>query len=440
MMKKKLLLIQSTPYDPHGNPVKKSRLYFVGLALPVIAALTPEEWEVELCLETIEEIPFDTDAGLIGISSMGHAVIRSIDIAKEFKKRGKTVVMGGYMASLMPEEAKQYCDSVVIGDAEEVWAGLIGDLEAGRLKPFYRKVLTRLKTPLPRYDLVKDKKIGNFLPVQAGRGCPHSCSFCSVSCLYRGQYHRREVEDVMRDIRRVRSLGFKRFLLLDDNILSEPAYLEELCAGIKELNMEWLSQCSINLAKNDRLLKIVADSGCVALSFGLESIQKESLESMNKSWADPAEYARLLRKVREAGIALSTEMVVGADGDTLESIRATARFIEDNKIVVPRFYIITPIPGTDYFRELKEENRICNDNIYSYNGTEAVHLPKNMSPEELTQAYWELYDQVFSVRSIVKRTILQERFWKEPLTYLFYLSVNLYYRYQIKRRITPNII
>jgi radical SAM superfamily enzyme YgiQ (UPF0313 family) len=204
--------------------------------------------------------------------------------------------------------------------------------------------------------------------------------------------------------------------------------------------MQWFSQCSISIAKNERLLKIVADSGCIALSFGLESITKESLESMNKSWANPAEYARLLATIRNVGIDLSTEMVVGADGDTLESIKATAQFIEENKIVVPRFYIITPIPGTDFFREMKEQNRICNDNIYSYNGTEAVHVPKNMTPEELTQAYWDLYNEVFSIKSILKRTIFQGRFWKNPLSYLFYLSVNLYYRYQIKHEITPNII
>ena len=438
--KKKLLLIQSTPYDKHGRLVKKNKLYFVGLALPLLAALTPADWEVELCLETIEDIPFDTDADVVGVSSMGHAVIRSIDIAKEFKKRGKTVIMGGYMVSLMPEEAKQYCDAVVIGDAEDVWKEVIGDIEKGQLRPFYQKEIAQLDTPLPRFDLLMKKKIGNFLPVQAGRGCPHTCSFCSIYCLYRGKYYRREIEDVMRDLRYIKSLGFKRFLLLDDNIFSDPGYLEKLCGEIKKLKMQWFSQCSVSIGKNERLLKILRDSGCIALSFGLESITKASLESMNKSWADPEEYNRLLANIRRAGIDLSTEMVVGAEGDTLESIRATGKFIEDNKIVVPRFYIITPIPGTDYYKELAAEDRIYNENIYSYNGTEAVHIPKNMTPEELTQAYWDLYNDVFSLKSILKRTVFQGRFFHNPFSYVFYLFVNLFYRYQIKEEIPPNII
>ena len=163
-MKNKILLIQPTPYDQYGKLVKKSRLYFVGLALPLLAALTPEEFEVELCYETIEDVPFDTDAELVGISSMGHAVMRTIDIAKRFRELGKTVILGGYMVSLMPEEAQKYCDSVMIGDAEETWGEMLNDYMSGTLKKVYRKKLTKLVTPLPKYELLLNKKIGNFLP------------------------------------------------------------------------------------------------------------------------------------------------------------------------------------------------------------------------------------------------------------------------------------
>lgn len=439
-MVKKILLIQSTPYDTYGKPIKKKKLYFVGLALPLLAAMTPSDWEVEICLETIEEIPFDTDAAFIAIGGMGHAVVRSIDIAKEFKKRGKTVVMGGYMASLMPEEAKKYCDSVVIGDAERIWEKLIKDFESGQLNDFYEEELKVLTTPTPRFDLIMNKSIGDFLPVQAGRGCPNSCSFCSVHCLYKNRYYKRDVSEVVRDIKQVKELGFNKFLLLDDNIISDRKYLKELCKEIKNLNMKWLSQCSISIGRDEELLKLVADSGCIALSFGLESISKESLNCMDKSWANPAEYPQLIKNIQKAGIDISTEMVVGADGDSLESIGATAAFIRDNKVVVPRFYILTPIPGTKYYDQMKAMNRIYKEDMYSYNGSEAVHIPKNMSPEELTKAYWELYEEVFFYNSIFKRTVFRKDFFSGPGKYLFYLMVNLYYRYQIKRRITPNII
>ena len=440
MKNKKILLIQPTPYDQHGNLVKKNKLYFVGLALPLLAALTPKEYEVELCYETIEDVPFDTDADLVGISSMGHAVIRTIDIAKKFRELGKTVVLGGYMVSLMPEEAQKYGDSVMIGDAEETWAEMINDYEKDELKKVYYKKLKELKTPLPKYELLLNKKIGNFLPVQAGRGCPKTCSFCSVHCLYRGQYLKRSIPEVIRDIKKIKELGFKQFLLLDDNIFSNREYAIELCAEIKKLKMHWMTQCSIDIARDEELLKIIASSGCYVLSFGLESISKESLKAMNKGWADPGKYAEQIKIIRKHGIDISTEMVVGADGDTLESIRNTAKFISDNRIAVPRFYILTPIPGTKYFDEMQEQGRIYNHDIYSYNGCEAVHVPKNMTPEELTQAYWELYNDVYKMKNIIKRTLLTRSIFKRPFNAVFYFFVNVFYRRQIKKGIVPNIV
>ncbi len=435
----KILFIQSTPYVNRQTLVKKSRLYFVGLAPAILAALVPEV-EFEVCLETIEDVNFESDADLIAISGMGHAIVRSIDIAKEFKRRGKTVVMGGYMVSLMPQEAQKYCDSVVIGDGEESFIELVKDYQAGDLKPYYHRPLQHLTYPLPKYEILTGKRIGNFLPVQAGRGCPNTCSFCSVFCLYRGTYLKREISEVIRDIKKIKSLGFHRFLLLDDNIFSDIPYLLDLCEQIKKLNMKWMSQCSISMADDPIVLKAVAESGCFALSFGIESISQESLNRLNKDWANVGDYAGQLQKITAAGIDLSTEMVIGADGDTLQSIKKTADFIVENKIVVPRFYILTPIPGTLFYDEMKAAGRIINDEIYSYNGTEAVHKPLNMSPEELTNAYWELYRQVFTPKAIIKRTILRKDFLKKPFMYLFYLYINFYYRSQIKQGITPNII
>lgn len=439
-MNKKILFIQPTPYDSKRNLIKKKKLYFVGLALPLLAALTPEDYETSICLETIENVPFETDADIIVISSMGHGVIRTIDIAKEFKKRGKIVILGGYMVSLMPEESKKYCDCVVIGDAEEIWGEVLEDIEKGDIKSFYKKEIKILTYPMPKYEMLLDKNIGDFLPVQAGRGCPNTCSFCSVYCLYRGKYYKRDIKEVMRDIKEVKRLGFNKFLLLDDNILSDKKYLKELCSEIKKLNMTWLSQCSVEIGRDKDILDMVKESGCIALSFGLESITQESLNGMNKSWAKVKDYEFLLKNIRKAGIAISTEMVVGADGDTIKSILETAKFIEDNKVVVPRFYILTPIPGTQFYNEMKKENRICNEDIYSYNGAEAVHIPKNMTSEELTKVYWDLYNRVFSFKSIFKRTIFQHFFLKSPGNSIFYLGINLFYRYQIKRKITPNII
>ena len=438
---KKILLIQPSPYDQNHMPIKKKKLYFVGLAMPLLAAMMPEDWETEIILEILEDIPMDTDADLIGISTMGHGVIRSIDIAASFREKGKTVVLGGYMASIMAEEATKYCDAVVVGDAELVWKELLEDFEMGKLKKIYEKNLEKgvFSTPVPRFDLIVKKNIGDFLPVQAGRGCPNTCSFCSVACLYEGRYIKKPLEEVVRDIKQVKDLGYKKFLLLDDNIFSDREYLGKLLKEIKNMDMEWMSQCDIRIGKENELLKTLSDSGCTTLSFGLESISRESLVGMNKSWANPLKYPELIKNIQSHGIDVSTEMVVGGEGDTLESIKMTKNFIEDNKISVPRFYILTPIPGTKFFKDMVSKGRLIKDNIYSFDGTEAVHQPLNMTPDELTNAYWELYESLFTLKSIFKRNILRHEFIKNPGKYLFYCMVNLFYRYQIKRKITPNI-
>ena len=438
---KKLLLIQPSPYEKEGKVIKKKKLYFTGLALPLLAALTPDDWETELIYEVIEDVPFDTDADLIGVSTMGHGVIRSIDIAKEYRRRGKTVILGGYMASIMPGEAVKYCDSLIIGDAELVWQQMLSDFENGNLKKTYEKPLEGnwYSTPSPRFDLLEGKNLGDFLPVQAGRGCPNSCSFCSVSCLYRGRYVKRPLPEVIRDIEQIKSLGYKKILLLDDNIFSDRKYLDSLLDTLIKLDISWMSQCEITIGKDDELLEKLQKSGCTTLSFGLESISRESLISMDKGWAVPAEYDSLIQNIRNHGIDVSTEMVVGGEGDTLESIRMTKDFIERNKISVPRFYILTPFPGTRFFDQIKEEGRLVNNDIYSYDGTSAVYRPKNMTPDELTQAYWELYSELFTIKSIIKRNIFRKEMLKTPARCIFNMGVNLYYRDQIKKSITPNI-
>ena len=437
---KRMLLIQPTIYDNNNVLIKKNMLYFIGLTMPLLAAECGSDWDVQICIETIEDVPFDTDIDLIGIGSMGHSIIRGIEIAKEFKKRGKTVVMGGYMASLVSEEAKQYCDSIMIGDAEGYWQDMLNDYLNDELKPFYMKKIDTLSTPLPKYELVTNKKIGDFLPVQAGRGCPNDCSFCSIACLYKGKYLRREIPEVIRDIKKVKELGFKKFLLIDDNILSDRKYTMDLCNEIKKLNMKWYSQCSIKLAEDPELLKCVADSGCICLSFGLESISPENLKNINKSWEDPKEYSRMIKTIIDAGIDVATEMMVGLDEDTVESIKNTAEFVIDNKIMAPKFYIITPVPGTPFFDEIKDSGMLVNENIYEYSPSKAVKNSSHLTAQQIDELYWWLYNEVYSIKNIFKRVVFTKSFLHHPTRQIFNLGVNFFYRYHIKHGIAPIII
>jgi radical SAM superfamily enzyme YgiQ (UPF0313 family) len=437
----KILFIQPTQYAENGKLCKQRKINLPGLAFPLLAAYTSSNWDVELMIEVVDEINFDAEADIVAIGTMGHATFRGIEIAQEFKKKGKTVIMGGYMASIAFEEAKKYVDSVIIGDAEISYPRMLKDFEeTGKVEPFYNFPITELKNlPIPRYELLTQKKIGTMLPVQAGRGCTYSCSFCSIACLYGGKYLFRPVDEVIRDIQEVKRLGFKRFYLIDDNIVSNPKYLKALCEKITPLKMKWASQCAIHLAKRPDLLKIVKDSGCDLMSFGVESIQQDSIDSLDKPWLKAVEHEHNIKILTQSGITVSTEMIVGTDYDTEESIRETYHFIYKNRIPIPRFYILTPVPGTDLFKKLKQEGRMLTDNLKKFDGTSCVHIPERISPEKLTEMYWWLNNKVFSLRSILHRTLFNKYLWRNPEMLLFSIGINLHYRRYVKRKITPNI-
>ncbi len=437
----KILFIQPTQYAESGKLCKQKKINLPGLAFPLLAAYTPKHWDVELLIEVVDEINFDSDADIIAIGSMGHATFRGLEIAAEFKKRGKIVVMGGYMVSIAYEEAMKHVDSVVVGDAEISYPQMLKDFEKdGKVKPLYNNPIHELKNlPIPRYDLLTKKKIGLMLPVQAGRGCTFTCSFCSIACLYEGKYLFRPVDEVIQDIKEVKRLGFNRFYLIDDNIVSNPKYLKELCRKIIPLKMKWASQCAIHLAKNPELLKLVRDSGCDLMSFGVESIEQDALDSLEKPWLKAEEHEKNIKILADSGIVVSTEMIIGTDYDTEKSIRETYDFIYRNKIPVPRFYILTPIPGTELHKQFKKEGRMLTDDLREFDGTRCVHTPKKIDAEKLTEMYWWLNKKTFSIKSILHRVIFNRSLWKNPTMLLFSLSVNLHYRHYVRRKITPNI-
>ena len=438
----RVLLIQPSQYLHDGNLVKQKKLYLPGLVFPLLAALAPKNWEVEVKLEVIEDIDFGSDADIVGIGAMGHSIFRAFDIASEFKKRGKIVFMGGYMASMIPDLALKFVDSVVIGDAEISFPRLLSDFEkTGKLASIYEYPVKDLHNlPLPIYELLTRKKIGNMLPVQAGRGCNHTCSFCSISCLYKGRYLARSVDEVIRDIEKIKSLGYKKFYMIDDNLVSNPDYLEELCLKILPLKMGWSSQCTMNLARNESLLKLVARSGCEILSIGLESISQEGLDKLNKKWLRVDDHYRLITAFNKAGIMVSAEMIIGTDSDTEESLKETYNFISKCKIPLIRIYFLTPVPSTQLYAELKETDRLMHEDYSRYNSSECVHYPEKITPEKLTEMYHWLNRRVFSWSGILSRTLLNRQILKYPTKHVFAFAVNLHYRSYISRGETPLIV
>ncbi|HEX9251862.1 MAG TPA: radical SAM protein [Ignavibacteriaceae bacterium] len=438
----RILLISPTALDFYGNPIKQGRIHLPGLTLPMLAAVTPPEVELKLIMETTQDIPFNEHWDAVGLTGMGSGIVRAWQIASIFKENKVKVIIGGIAASLAdPELILKHCDALVIGEAEELWALVIEDLQRGTLKRIYksdhRPDIENL--PVPRYDLIRNLKIGLWRPVQATRGCPFTCNFCSVASFSDRNYRKKPIHDVIRDVRAAKKYGTKYIAFIDDNICVDLDYCHDLFENLIEEKIIWMSQSSLHLTEHPELVKLAYKSGCRILSIGIESLNKSSLEQIDKNWNNPERYASAFKVLRNNGIDVSTEMIIGLDGDDDSVFQNTYNFIVKNKISIPRVHIITPVPGTQLFERMLSDNRITSQDFGRYSGGKVNFIPKNIKAEILQKGYWSLYKELFSWHSILKRIFINEANL-DPYMQAVVWAVNLRYKYHVHHRICPGIV
>ena len=438
----KVLLIAPTALDFQGNPIKQRRLHLPGLTLPMLAAITPPDVQARIVFETVETIPFDEPWDLVGLTGMGSGIVRAWQIADEFRKQRVKVVIGGIAAGVAkPEWSLDHADTVVLGEAEELWPRVIGDFEAGRLRPIYRMSQRPPieDLPLPRYDLMNKSRLGFCRPVQATRGCPFSCNFCSISSFFGGSYRKRPVDRVVRDVRAAKKSGSHYIAFIDDNIGVDFDYCAELWEALIPEKIIWMSQSSLHITERSDLVKLAHRSGCRILSFGIESTNPESLKTIDKEWNRPDRYSIAIQTLRKHGIDVSTEMVIGLDGDDDSVFQRTFDFIMENGISVPRVHIITPIPGTPLYENMEKEGRILASDFGCYTGGKVVYRPLHFQAKDLEKGYWKLYERLFTWRAILRR-VLPNRASLGPYMRAVVWIVNVKYRNHIHRRISPGIL
>jgi radical SAM superfamily enzyme YgiQ (UPF0313 family) len=379
--------------------------WFARLSLTTIAALTPPEIEVAITDENVEEIDFNEDVDLVGLTAMTMHAIRAYEIADRFRARGITVVMGGLHASSLPHEAKEHVDAVVIGEAEGVWKGLLEDFQGGRLQPFYQSpsFCSFKSQPHPRLDLLKKQHYWTINCVQATRGCPFSCDFCSVAQFFGNTYRYRPVDEVIEEVKRLPP-GY--FTFVDDNIMGRPEYAKELFQKLAPLKRIWTSQGSLTMAKDTKLLQMAAKSGCYALFVGIESLTQDNLAAMNKSINNVSHYEEAIKKIRDHGIMIVGSFIFGFDHDDDSVFERTVRFCERNKIDLPIFFVLTPVPGTRLYKKMEDEGRILHHDWSRYNGSNVVFKPRLLSEETLFNGYSWAFREIYSYSSIAKRILM----------------------------------
>ena len=435
-MKKRLLLI-----SPIGDrSLLGSDFYFrlPSLGLLKVASLTPSDWEVTIIDEKVEAFDLNQEADLVGITAMTPIAKRGYTFADRLRSRGIPVVMGGMHVSKLPDEALAHCDSVVIGEAEDLWDKLLADLERGEMKRVYRHengYPCLDGRPLANWDLYRNK---GYLPVhfvETTRGCPFNCEFCSVTSSFGGRFRNRSIDEVEREIR-----GLKPFpgrftwqdlvFFNDDNIISSKRHARELLTRMIPLKLDWLGQTSVEMALDDEMLALCRKSGCMGLLVGFESLSAETLKSVNKGVNKPQQYIDVVKRMHDHGIGVKGSFIFGFDTDDEAVFDRTVEFAIKAKIDVVYFSILTPYPGTAFYEQMLREGRIIDFDWDHYNTHYVVYRPKLLTPEKLLEGYWSALRESFTWPSIFRRM------WGNGVKYNFFFPMNFGYRQSIKKAMT----
>jgi radical SAM superfamily enzyme YgiQ (UPF0313 family) len=382
------------------------------LPAATIAGLTPANVSIRFHDDRMEAIPVDEPADLVAISVETYTAKRAYQIASEYRRRGVPVVMGGFHATLCPDEVAEYADAVVIGEAEETWPQVIDDARFGTLQRFYRVTgrpsLANLK---PDRSIFANKR---YLPVgliEAGRGCHFKCEFCAVTSVFGASQTRRPIERILDEIRRVqRDFGRKLFFFVDDNITSNLDEAKAFFRALIPLKVRWVSQSSINAAHDVEFLDLMRRSGCMGVLIGFESVDEKNLAAMNKRFNTMAGgFEKALANLRKYDIRVYGTFIFGYDRDTAETFDRTVDFAIQHGLYIAAFNHLTPFPGTPLYERLQREGRLrferwWLDDRYSYNTI--PFTPRGLDPDELQRLCVEARRKFYTWPSILKRSVM----------------------------------
>lgn len=373
----------------------------------LLAALTPRDVAVRFYDDRLEAIPFDEPTDLVAMSVETYTAKRAYQIASEYRRRRVPVVMGGFHASLCTAEVARFAESVVIGEAEGVWAQLVEDCRHGTPQKFYRAtVRTHLNGTLPDRRVFAGKR---YLPlglVETGRGCNWRCEFCAVQSMFQNVHTMRDPDAVVAEVRALRGRQ-KLFFLVDDNLTAQPARAKELCRALTPLGIRWMSQATINIGADEELMELMARSGCVGVLIGFESLNRDNLAAMDKRLnLAETDYAALIANVHRHRLAIYGSFVFGYDHDTSDSFGEAVAFARRHRLHIAAFNHLIPFPGTPLYRRLESENRLKHPAWWlaeSYRFNQVPFTPRGLSGAELQHGCLAARRQFYSLPSIWER-------------------------------------
>lgn len=406
-MKKKILLINANFVHRHTlfTRFMIKTMCNPSLVLPYVAASIPgDKYEVKCINDAYQDVDYDEECDIVGISTATPSAPRAYEIADKFREMGKTVILGGIHPTLLPKEAINHADSVVIGEAESTFPRLLKDFEKNRLKKFYtsNKKISPYSIPLPRRDVEEIYPL--ISAVQTSRGCPYNCKFCVLPKVNGTVYRPIPVERVIEDIK-----STKRKLLImihDSSLTIDVDYVKKLFKEMIPLKKKFMCYGSVPvLINNEEIIKLSKKAGCVYWALGFETINKNSLNrDAGKSYR-VEQYEKVIKMIKNEGINVFGSFVFGFDSDTLDVFETTLQKVQNWGIDAAEFNILTPFPGTDIYKKLRKEGRILHTDWSKYDLQHVVFEPKNMTPGELYNGVRYVAREFYSIEETLKREL-----------------------------------
>lgn len=402
MLKIALLAPAGAMHRYSGNFGKS--LHYAPLTLTTLAALIPEDIDAEVAIydETAEKIPLNLDADLIGITCITGTAPRCYAYADYFRKKGKTVFIGGVHPSMLPNEAAHHADVVFTGFSEQTFPQFLRDYVKGEYQKFYHQNedFTIVGRPTPKRELLKANKYITTKTVEAIRGCCHTCSFCAYPAAFGKRVYKRPVKEVVAEIE---ALNSKHVVFPDVNLVTDRAYAIELFTALIPLKIIWLGLVTSSVGIDDELMTVFRKSGCKGLLIGFESITQESQKYIHKGVNRVDNYVSLMERLHDNGILVQGCFAFGGDEEDESVFDRTVEMIIKAKIDLPRFSILTPFPQTMYYIQLENEGRIIERNWAMYDVQHCVFTPKLMTKEQLEEGTDRAWRATYSTSNILKR-------------------------------------
>jgi len=386
------------------------------------------------------------EADIIGISSITSTAPRAFQIAKRFHSMGIPIIMGGPHSTFLPEESLKYADYVVRGEGEETIVELMEHLEYGRslndIKGLsYREGDTFIHNPdrpliqdldsgpIPDLNVVHNWQKRTVIPIATSRGCPFGCKFCSVIQMFGRKYRFKSIDRVIEEIKEVASRKAHIFFV-DDNFAASKERTKALLKRIiaEDIHIEWSAQVRTDVAGDAELIDLMGKTGCFTAFVGFESINPKTLSLYNKH-QEVDDIVKCIKTLKEASIGIHGMFVFGGDTDDIETIRNTQRFSRRLGIDSVQFLMLTPLPGTPVFEELKQQGRIIHTDWAKYDAHHAVFEPRLMTAFELHTETLKAMANFYSWKTIVKNLMRGK---------LFYSLVSLYGKRSLRKIKTPS--